>query len=310
MNFDYIEASIFTGKDSINLTELDMVNTSKYGYTYSVSANHDEMKVIYNPNTKIMKLKGSLPYYSEGQNFSNDMIKLKEAVYILSDKLNINLFNAEVSRIDAGVTFQVNKKPKEFINAHYAMNGFKEVYIGNTKYFNGKHFNIRMYDAGANLKKKASKEIRNHLELKKGCNPNFHYLRFEPIYRKAKSYFHRPDLTISQMFKPNFIYQCKQEIMNNYKAIKKEGYFDYPKNKRDLTLPVIELLALKEYGLLYGFNPEEVLKSKIKAIPEGILSKEDKKNRLKSLRATLKKINLKEVSDYDLSKEISEALNL
>lgn len=311
MNFDYIEASIFTCKDSINLSKLDQVSVNKYGYSsYTLRGNYNEMKVIYNSTNNLLILKGSLPYFSEGQNFSNEMQKIQESIYSISDTLDINMFNAEVNKLDAGITFEVVKKPMEYLNTHYSIKGFKQVHYLNTKYFNGKDINLRMYDAGLNIKQKVTKEIREDLQDKKGYNPYYNYLRFESVFKKPKSYFQKPDLTISNIFNPNFIHKCKEEIMNKYKSIKKEGCFDYPKNKRDLTLSVIELLALKEYGLLYGFNPEEVLKSKIKAIPEGILNKEDKKNRLKSLRATLKKINFKEVSDYDLSNEIAKALNI
>lgn len=311
MNFDYIEASIFTGKDNINLSSLEHISTNKYGYSnYSISSGFNQMKIKYNPSAKLLKLEGSLPYFSEGQNFSNDMNKLKESIYTISDTLNIDLFKAEVNQLDTGITFQVKKKPKDYIQSHYSLAGFKPVLIDNTKYFNSKDLIIKMYDSGANIKKKLSKEIKHLIQIDKGYNPNVNYLRFEPKYKNPKAFFHRPDLNINQIFKTDFIYQCKQEIMNKYKAIKKGGYFAYPKDKRNLTLPVIELLALKELGQLYGFNPEEVLKRQIKAIPEGILSKEDKKNRNRSLRAILKKLDVKDVSEFDLSKELEEALNL
>ncbi len=98
--------------------------------------------------------------------------------------------------------------------------------------------------------------------------------------------------------------------MNTYQKIEKEGSIIFPENKRDCTLPVIELIALKELGLRYGFNPEEYLKLKIKTIPESILTKEDKKNRKKSLKNLMNKISNSEVSSFDISNELKEALKL
>lgn len=311
MNFDYIEASIFKPKDTINFSNLDHVSSNKFGYSsYSLKGSYNEMKVIYNTNNKLLTVKGSLTYFTEGQNFSNEMLKIEESIYTISDSLNINLFHAEVNKLDAGITFKVAKKPKDYLYTHHSINGFKSVLYLNTKYFNGKDINIRMYDAGQNIKQKLNKEIRMQLQMNKGYDPYNNYLRFESVFKKPKSYFQKPDLTISNIFKPDFIYKCKEEIMNNYKAIKKEGCFNYPKNKKDLTLPTIELIALKECGLIHGFNSEELIKRIIKGIPNEILNKEDKKNRLKSLRALNKKLSTKGFSEYDLSNEITKALNI
>lgn len=311
MNFDYIEASIFTHKDNINLSDLSYYNINNKGIsTFFDMEEHKEIKIIYNEPTKELKLKGSLPYYIEGQNFSNEMIKIEESIYTLSEKLNINLFNAEVKVLDTGITLQVPKHPKEYIYSHTAIPRFKSVLFGNTKYFNGKNIVFKMYDSGANIKAKVSKEVRNYLEAEKGYNPSDYYLRLEVKHKKPSAYFQTPNLSIGEIFRPNFINNCKVEIMKNYKAIKKEGYFDYPKEKRSLTLPTIELMALKELGLIYGFSPEEYLKRQIKGIPECILNKEDKKNRIRALRELNKKINIKDTSDFDLSKLLEKALNL
>ena len=57
MNFDYIEASIFTGKDNINLSSLEHISTNKYGYSnYSISSGFNQMKIKYNPSAKLLKV--------------------------------------------------------------------------------------------------------------------------------------------------------------------------------------------------------------------------------------------------------------
>jgi hypothetical protein len=71
----------------------------------------------------------------------------------------------------------------------------------------------------------------------------------------------------------------------------------------------LPLIVLKELEELFGFRTEELLKEKIKAMPDSILTPSDKKSRSKMIRDNLKKITTKDASEYDISELLKEKIN-
>ena len=86
----------------------------------------------------------------------------------------------------------------------------------------------------------------------------------------------------------------------------KTGNLILPEKKADLNAGTLPLLILKELEGIYHFRTEDLLKAKVKAIPERILSTDDKKARMKILRGNLKKISNQGKSEYDIT-ELLEA---
>ena len=311
MNYDYTECSKFVNKDKLYLENLNHISSNIYGCdNYSMTYNNTEIKISHNSNSNELKVKGSLPYFIEGQNFSNDMGKIKEAVYIISDTINTNLFDAVVKKFEAGITFESPFNPNEVFNSHYSIKGMETRAFKTGKIYLDANRLIKFYNAGKRIKKVLDARQRNELILTKGYKPEVDYLRLEVQHLKPEVYWKQRNISIADLFKEEFIYKCKKDIYNTYDMINKEGYYLLPKDKRDCTLPVIELLALKELGLKYGFNPEEYIKQKIKSIPESILTKEDKKNRKRSLSQLSSKLILDKESCYDLGSIIKDRLQI
>ena len=80
----------------------------------------------------------------------------------------------------------------------------------------------------------------------------------------------------------------------------KTGIIQLPKKKADINSSTLPLIVLKELGILFDFNPEELLKQKLKSIPEEILNRNDKKARSRNIKANLKKLDGKGISQYDI----------
>jgi len=59
---------------------------------------------------------------------------------------------------------------------------------------------------------------------------------------------------------------------------------------------------------LYGFNTEELIKGKLKEIPEDVFSLDDRKARLRTIRDNLKKISQKGGSSYDIEELLQARL--
>ena len=66
------------------------------------------------------------------------------------------------------------------------------------------------------------------------------------------------------------------------------------------------MLILKNLEGVYHFNTEDLLKAKLKAIPDSILSHDDKKARMKILRENMRKISNQGKSENDIT-ELLEA---
>ncbi len=312
MNYDYVELSKFVSKDKVYLDDLKHISSNIYGWeNYSMTYNNTEVKISHNSNSNELKVCGSLPYFVEGQNFSNDMTKIKESIYIISDTIDTNLFEANVTHFEAGITFESPYTPIDVFNSHYSIKGMNTETYGKTgKVYKDSIKEIKLYYAGFNIKKKLSKESRINLASEKGYKPEGKYIRFESVYKKPEIYWKQRNISVKELFKPEFIMKCKNDIYNTYTMINKEGIYTLPKDKRDCTLPVIELLALKELGVKYGFNPEEYIKQKIKSIPTSILTNEDKKNRKRSLSQLSKKLILNKDSCFDLGVIIKNKLQI
>lgn len=81
----------------------------------------------------------------------------------------------------------------------------------------------------------------------------------------------------------------------------KTGNAVIPSHKADINAGTIPLMILKELEAVYNFNTEELIKGKLKSIPEDIFSLADRKARLRTIRDNLKKISLQVQSKYDIS---------
>jgi hypothetical protein len=80
----------------------------------------------------------------------------------------------------------------------------------------------------------------------------------------------------------------------------KTGKSIMPTSKADINAGTIPLMILKELESVYNFNTEELIKNKLKAIPEDVFSPSDRKARLRTIRDNLKKIGLQGISKYDI----------
>ena len=132
-------------------------------------------------------------------------------------------------------------------------------------------------------------------------NPKSNYLKIECHYTKPEIYFKNRNLTLIDLFTSEFTDKCKSDLLTNYQKIMKTGCIQIPETKDKLSSSVIPLICLKELGQIYGFNPDEAIKTLIKAIPETILTKDDKKARNRQIGNNLKLIQTAGKSIYDIS---------
>ncbi len=178
MNFDYLEISSFTSKDKVLLSDLKPISCNTYGWeNYSITyKNNNEMKVRYNNNTNLLKVEGSLPYFAEGQNFSNDLSLMKDSIQIISDTINVNLLESKIECFESGITIESPVNVNYIFNSHYKIKGMQKSHFKHGLQFDSPIYNVKLYNAGKRLKSVLSREKRQELAIKYNYNPNKEYL--------------------------------------------------------------------------------------------------------------------------------------
>ena len=89
----------------------------------------------------------------------------------------------------------------------------------------------------------------------------------------------------------------------------KTGKTILPKCKADINAGTIPLMILKELESVYNFNTEDLIKNKLKAIPETIFSPADRKARQRIIKENLNKIKFQGKSEYDIFELLEARLN-
>ncbi len=305
MNFDNIIVTKPLGKDNLCLDYLQPIasypstGVKKYNLTQK-----NNIVITHNERENIIRVNANIPYCFLGHNFYSTIEDLTDGFQSISEDLNVNLFDADIQKFEFGSFIEIPFLVKDFLNNHIRAKSM------NTRIFErGKDFEpiknqthrIKIYDGGYRLKTELSKSIREILTNDFGYNPKGNYIKIESHYLKPETYFKKRNLLLNDLFSIQFTNECKNDLLNNYQKIMKTGCIQIPETKGKLSSSVIPLICLRELGQIYGFNPDEAIKTLIKAIPETILTKDDKKARNRQINNNLKLIQTAGKSIYDIS---------
>jgi len=290
---DYAEITKHLCKDNPCFDHLQYEAGYSSGWNKFLLKGCKEMEVWHNESNNLLKVKGSLPYYWQKHNFSFDMDSLHDSIQDISERLKINLWEAELSKFEYGSIIEVLSKPNELIRHHIKSRGMQTRSINpDAKIFEGIIQSIKLYDAGRNMKNKLDKAIRSHLIHTYGYDPTKHYLKIENHYKKPYTVLNNGmRILVNDLLIPEFILKCKADLLYQYQNIIKTVSFLIPKDKKALSAGNIILLAFKEAEGLFNINAEEMINSLLKSIPEEILNQNDKKARKRQIREMLKKIS-------------------
>jgi hypothetical protein len=304
---DYAEITKHLYKDKPCFDHLQYEAGYSSGWNKFMLKGCKEMEVWYNESNNLLKVKGSLPYYWQKHNFNFDREALLESIQDISERLKINLWEAELSRFEFGSIIEVNEKPEELIRHHLKIKGMQTRSINpDAKVFEGNLQSLKLYDAGRNMKNKLDKPIRSHISQVYGYNQDKQYLKIENHYKKPyKALNSGIRIQVNDILIPEFYHKCKADLLSQYRNIMKTETLLIPKDKKALSAGNIILLAFKEVENLFNINAEERINSMLKAIPEEILNQNDKKARKRQIREMLKKLSdpgegIRAGNEYDL----------
>jgi hypothetical protein len=300
MNFDYIEISRSLDKDKPCLDYLEWQYSSKYGWQKFHFEGCKEVEIMINNESNQMKIKGSIPYFIAGQNFKTNLDDLKSGIEYLSSILELNLYSAEVRAFEFGTILNIPFLPKCLFDSHIKITGMKARSLDYGKYFEDNILKIKLYDAGKNIKLKLDKAERESLSRSFGYDPLANYLKLENHYKKPSISFKKRLIQVTDLLDNSFQDLCKEDLYNKYNSIMKTSQVKIT-DKKQLSSSTLPLMILKEYEALLPCKAEELMKQKIKSIPSNILNREDKKSRVKQLKSNMKKIEVLNKCEFDLS---------
>jgi hypothetical protein len=300
MNFDYIEAVISLDKDKPSLDYLDYQACYNTGWEKYLYEGCKAVEVWLNPDTAMLKIKGSIPYFVEGHNFNSSHSAFKSGIDHLSNVLALDLHKAEMKKFEYGTILEIPFPVNDIFLSHLKIPGMKTKPFDYGIYFEDRVLKVKLYDANRNLKIKLNRQERERLTLNFGYNVHSNYLKIENHYKNPYNYFKQGIISLGDMLSPDFETICKHDLSEKYKSIMKTKSINL-KNKKQLTSSTIPLIILKEYERLLPCSAEELIKQKIKSLPASIMTNEDKKSRRRQIKANFKKLYSEQLCQYDVS---------
>ena len=272
------------------------------------------MQVHWHPELRVLKVKGSLPYFLQGHNFSFSSSDYVEGIGILQDLIGVGLWDAEINTFEYGCVFPIDGKPADYIrnhnalpNTHLYMNE-RGKYKGAFRWWENPTRDLKMYDAKKNIMLKQNMKTREAI-AECGYNPELQYLKFELRHKKPHLLNGGRILVLYDLQNPDFLHQLSGTLIDQYHMLKPVRTLVQPTCKKNLSALDIVASRYVESLINCGFPIEEAKKN-IYAYTNrlGCLDKRDKDSRKATIRRVFGKMQETEESHWDLTHKIEEAL--
>lgn len=279
---------------------LERKQINSYGFQKYELSYVRPIEVWYNEESRIVRVKGSIPYFWSGHNYSQCKLDFIRAINYISKSVNIDLLDAIVSKFEYGKTILVPLDPRSVIDSQLSLGRKKPTIYDHGKVFKIENDSLKIYNAGKNYKNKLPLELRK-VEMKlAGMDLGKNYIRIENSYSNPQKKFNRL-ITVRDLTSDNFNRKCRRDLYMNYKRIKIVPYLELPKTKKLInttTIPLIALIQLIEgYSLDIDFR--DLLWNIINNADE--LSIHDKKARKRQLAKALNVLSTCQIKEYDMS---------
>ncbi len=277
---------------------------------HKINKQHTDLQVRLNESTGTMTVSGNLGMFWNGHNLKYGYDEMQNTVEYLSESLRVNLFPAEVKEFDHSAVISTDLNPDDVFHKHISIPGHEKIQYKHGIYFKKPGTQVvKFYDAGIRLKQLNSKAKRGEIYSSLGIHPLQRMIRFEKKILHPDRYF-KSTVFLSDLIDHKFIDFCNLDLLETYASMKKLNTLNLPADKKHLSAATIPLILLKELEHQYGFNFEDRIKKTISAIPDIILSKDDKKARRRQIKANLSRISREMSRDYDLSESLLKSLKM
>ena len=317
---DYLATSKnLNGKDTPNLTNCQLLAAYSGGCERYAVEGCERLEVLWNEVTRLLQVRGSLPYFFQGHNFIFEKGAFVEAVDYLQGRLGVGLWDAYVDAIEVGSIFEVERRPKDFIKNHHAkpqahlFENERPRDRGNFKYWEQMGGDsLKMYDAGRNILMKQGLRRREVIE-QAGWSPEAQYIKIEAHIKHPERTNGGRGLLLEDCINPAKYSRLCALLRDMYEQLEPMRTLETPTDKRNLRTPdILTIMLAEEYMNNHDCGPEEAKKAlfqRINAIGEETLTKADKDARKRQIRALFDKLEEAAQSEYDLSNKLAAALD-
>ena len=314
---DFISTTISGCKGTINYSHLVLeCENKKYNRTYYAIDGCEEMKIIIMHNTGDIRLKGSVPYFFQGNNFSFDRKKFVQAIDYINTLTNINFWQSDVDEFEYGVIMEVPQVPRNYIVHHTAKQGEKLVQNekgkdnGKFRWWKDKSVSLKLYDAGRNIKAKQS-ENRKQVIRNAGWDDSKEYIKFEIHYNKPHLSLNKgKSMKLYCLANPEWDARFKEDLVVQYQRLNPYKEITIPTDKKLFGTSNIYAHTLTEFAINMNCSPEDVtglLYSTINSA-NNILSKSDKDARKREVKKIQGALTNPSESQWDLCNILREAI--
>ncbi|MGI5846894.1 MAG: hypothetical protein ACOX5T_02550 [Candidatus Cryptobacteroides sp.] len=312
---DYVTATTYNSKVTPYLGICKLVNTYKNGLQCYHLEGCELLEVQWNPLLRMLRVKGSLPYFFQGHNFGFPTSELIRCVDYIDGALGgVGLWGAHVECFEHGVILPVESSPKLFIANHEAVKGsrlkksYNERHCGAFVMWSRRGEDLKMYDAGVNIKKKQGMERRKVIE-DAGWNPNIDYLKFEARYRIPSLLNNGRVVLLEKLQNTEFLELLSEDLLRQYSLLHPARSLKMPVDKKDMNSLDSAIISFVEYGSNLGLSFQEIQKKIYRTINDAeCLGKPDKDSRKAQIRKAFAKLEENEVSRWDMTELLKKAL--
>lgn len=314
---DYISVIKYLDKDNPFMGHCNQLAAYSNGWQQYVLEGCERMKVFWNPETRLLKLQGSLMYFWQGHNFSCSKPDFVQAVEYIQGVLQVGLWDSEITAFEYGAIVEVEHYPKQYIQSHHArakvhmVENEKGKDEGCFRWWENSTEKIKMYDARKNILLKQGMHRRDVIQ-EAGWDPEKRYLKFEVHFLKPHMLNNGKAVLLEDLLNPSFYHKLHTILLEQYKLLAPMKTLQIPTTKKNLSCADIVLLAYVEgYINVEGNSPAAALKAlnkRVNSIPDEILSKADKDGRKRQIKALFAKVKEAPESQWDISDKLEAAL--
>lgn len=315
---DFVSATISGCKDTINFSHLVLVSESfKYNRTYYAIDGCEEMQLIIIHNTGDIRLKGSVPYYYQGNNFTFDRKKFVQAIDYINTITNIDFWQSDLDEFEYGVIMEVPTTPRNYIIHHTAKRGEKLLQNergrdkGKFRWWEDKTLSLKLYDAGRNIKAKQS-ENRKQVIRNAGWDDDKEYIKFEIHYKKPHLCLNNGRaMKLYCLANPTWEDRLKEDLFEQYQRLNPYKEITIPTDKKQFGTPNIYAHTFTEFAINMDYSPEDIKGLLYNTINNATntLSKSDKDARKREVSRIQGALLSPTESLWDLRNNLQEAIN-
>jgi hypothetical protein len=313
---DFIEATQYQCKDSPFLGHCKPFpcKLNQYGWQTYTLQGCKEMEVHWNPEMGALRVKGSLPYYLQGHNFSFSNGDFVEGIGMIQGLLGVPLWDATLEAFEFGCIFPVEVKPALYIRNHNATSK-AHLYMnekgrdkGAFRWWEDSSKSLKLYDAKKNILMKQDLKAREVIK-DAGYNPEGQYLKFEAHWKKPYLLNNGRNLVLEDLQNPDFLHYLAGTLIEQYHLLMPMRTLIQPTSKKDLSALDAVLSVYVENLMNQGIPIEEARKKVYAYINQaGCLDKQDKDARKATIRKAFGKLQESNESQWDLTHKIENAL--